>query len=129
MRRKALVTALVLAAALVVAAAAYASFTRSASATQSVSTNTLQPPTAVVATLTSTKCSKPQQVTVTWTASASAFVTGYTVQRNGTTIATLAATATSYVDNAPAHTTQYTYSVVATYQQWSAGSSATAMTC
>ncbi len=60
--------------------AAYATFTRSGSATQAISTQTLQPPTGAAATLTSQcKSSKAQQVTVTWTASISAFTTGYTI--------------------------------------------------
>ena len=121
--------ALVCVGALLSAAAAYAAFTASVSAAQSVSTQTLQPPTNVVATLTSQcKANKAQQVTVTWTGSASAFATGYTVQRDGTTIATVSSATTSYIDNAVAHTTQYIYTVLATYQQWSSGAAAPAVT-
>ena len=60
--------------------------------------------------------------------SASAFATGYTIQRNGTTVATVNSTTTSYVDNGVAHSTQYTYTVLATYQQWSSGTTAPAVT-
>ena len=69
MRRKLpIVLALVSAAALLSAAATYAAFTNIVSAAQSVSTQTLQPPTNVAATLTSQcKSNKAQQVTVTWT--------------------------------------------------------------
>jgi hypothetical protein len=111
------------------ATAAYATFSASDSATQSVSTQTLQPPTTVASTLTSQcKASKAQQVTVTWTASASAFATGYTIQRNSTTVATVSAATTSWIDNTVAHSTAYTYTVLATYQQWSSGATAAAVT-
>ena len=126
MRRKAPVLfALVCAAALFSAAAAYATFTSGASAAQSISTNTLLPPTAV----TGTVAANCKSVTVTWTASASTFATGYTVQRNGTTIATVSAATTSYTDGTTSRHTQYTYTVLATFQQWSAGTSVNATTC
>ena len=124
-----ILVALVCATALLSAAAAYAAFTKSVTAAQSVSTQTLQPPTTVVASLTSAcKSNKAQQVTVTWTASASAFATGYTIQRDGTTIATVSSATASYIDNGVAHTTQYVYTVLATYQQWSSGAAAPAVT-
>jgi heptaprenylglyceryl phosphate synthase len=108
---------------------AYAMFDSSGSAIQPVSTQTLQPPTAAVATLTSTcNKNKTQQVTVTWTASLSAFATGYTIQRNSTTVATVSAATTSWVDNTVAHSTAYTYTVLATYLQWSSGASAAPVT-
>jgi hypothetical protein len=111
------------------AATAYATFTKTASASQSVSTQTLLAPTAPTATLTS-QCNrnKAQQVTVTWTGSASTFETGYTVQRDGATVATLGATATSFVDDTVGHSTTYTYTVLATYKQWSTGVTAAAVT-
>ena len=111
------------------ATAAYAMFNSSDNAIQPVSTQTLQPPTAVVAALTSTcNKNKTQQVTVTWTGSLSAFATGYTIQRNSTTVATVSAATTSWVDNTVAHSTAYTYTVLATYLQWSSGASAPALT-
>jgi len=111
------------------ATAAYAMFDSSGSAVQPVSTQTLQLPTGVGATLTSQcKASKAQQVTVTWTASTSAFATGYTIQRNSTTVATVSAATTSWIDNTVAHSTAYTYTVLATYQQWSSGASAAPVT-
>lgn len=116
-RRLPILLALVCAAALLPAAAAYATFTSGASAAQSVSTDTLQPPTAVVGTV-AANC---KSVTVTWSASASTFESGYTIQRNGTTITTLGATATSFTDSTTSRHTQYTYTVLATYQQWSSG--------
>jgi len=111
------------------ATAAYATFSSGDSAVQAISTQTLQPPTGVAATLTSAcKANKAQQVTVTWTASGSAFATGYTIQRNSTTVATVSATTTSWIDNTVAHSTTYTYTVLATYQQWSSGATAAAVT-
>lgn len=111
------------------ATAAYAMFSSSDSAIQPVSTQTLQPPTNVAAALTS-KCNHgaTQQVTVTWTGSASAFATGYTIQRNSTTVQTVSAATTSWVDNTVAHSTAYTYTVLATYQQWSSGAAAAVVT-
>ena len=124
-RRVPILLALVCAAALLSAAAAYATFTSGASAGQSVSTNTLQPPTN----LQSTVASSCKKVTLTWTGSASAFATGYTIQRNGATLATVPAGTTTYVDSTVAKTTSYTYSVLTTFQQWSAGASVNATTC
>jgi uncharacterized protein YcfJ len=118
--RRLVVVALGCAVALASAAAAFSAFTTGATAAQLVSTQTLLPPTSPGATV-APNCKK---VTVTWTATASSYATGYTVQRNGTTIATVAATATSYVDNTVAHTTQYTYTVFATFQQWSSSGAA-----
>jgi hypothetical protein len=113
------------------ATAAYAIFTSSDSATQAVSTQTLQPPTSVAAALTS-QCNKnkTQQVTVTWALSASAFATGYTVQRSPAfvTPVTLSATTTSWVDNTVAHSTTYTYTVLTTFSQWSSGATPPAVT-
>jgi hypothetical protein len=111
------------------ATAAYATFIASGSAMQAVSTQTLLPPTGASSALTS-QCNrnKAQQVTITWTASASAFTTGYTIQRNSTTIATVGAATATWVDDTVAHTTAYTYTVLATYQQWSSGVSAGAVT-
>jgi hypothetical protein len=111
------------------ATAAYATFTSSGSAIEAISTQTLQPPTGVAATLTS-QCNKnkTQQVTVTWTASTSAFATGYTIQRNSATVATVSAATASWIDNTVAHSTAYTYTVLATYNSWSSGVSAPAVT-
>ena len=111
------------------ATAAYAMFSSSDSAIQPVSTQTLLPPTNVAAALTS-QCNKnkTQQVTVTWTGSASAFATGYTIQRNSTTVQTVSAATTSWVDNTVTHSTAYTYTVLATYQQWSSGATAAVVT-
>jgi hypothetical protein len=111
------------------ATAAYAMFSSGGSAIQPVSTQTLQPPTSLASTLTSTcNKNKTQQVTVTWTASTSAFATGYTIQRDSTIVATVSAATTSWIDNTVAHTTAYTYTVLATYKQWSSGAGAPAVT-
>jgi hypothetical protein len=106
------------------ATAAYATFVSSPSATQAISTQTLQPPTGASAALTSQcKSTKTQQVTVTWTATTSAFATGYTITRSPAfaSSVTVSAATTSWVDNTVAHSTAYTYTVLATYQQWSSG--------
>ena len=124
-RRLPIVAVTVCAALLVSAAAAYAAFTSGASAAQAVSTQTLLSPTSV----TPTVAANCKSVSITWTGSASTFETGYTVQRNGSTIATLSATATSYNDTTTSRHTTYTYTVLATYQQWSSGASANATTC
>lgn len=111
------------------AATAFAGFDSLISASQSISTNTLLPPTSVTATLTSQcKSNKPQQITVTWTSSPSTFETGYTIQRDSTTITSVDATKTSYVDNTVAHATSYTYTVLATYDSWSSGQTGTPTT-
>jgi curli biogenesis system outer membrane secretion channel CsgG len=116
--------AIVCAAALVSAAAAYAAFTSGASVAQSISTNTLQPPTTVVGTV-APNC---KSVTVTWVGSTSTFATGYTIQRNGTTVGTVSAATASYTDSTTSRHTQYTYTVLATFQQWSSGAAAPAVT-
>ena len=123
-RRVAILLALVCAASLLSAAAAYATFASGASAAQSVSTQTLLPPTAV----TGTVASNCKSVTVTWTASTSPFGSGYTIQRNGTTITTVGSTATSFTDSTTSRHTQYAYTVLATYQQWSSGAAAPSVT-
>jgi hypothetical protein len=124
-RRLPIVAVTVCAALLVSAAAAYAAFTSGTSAAQAISTNTLLPPTGLQGTV-ATSCKK---VTLTWTASASAYATGYTIQRNGTTLGTVAAGTTTYADNGASKTTSYTYTVLTTFQQWSAGASVNVTTC
>ena len=124
-RRLPLLLALVCAAVLLPAAAAYAAFTSGASAAQSVSTNTLQPPTSLQG-MVAASCKK---VTLTWTGSASAYATGYTIQRDGTTLGTVAAGTTTYADSTASKSTSYTYAVLTTFQQWSAGTSINVTTC
>ena len=131
MRGRRLSTLLAIFAAVVLgtAATALAGFTGLVSASQSISTNALLPPTAVTTTLTSQcKANKAQQVTVGWTGTASAFGTGYTIQRDGVTVATVSSTTSSYVDNGVAHSTSYTYTVLATYKSWSSGQAAPPIT-
>jgi hypothetical protein len=128
-RRLSILLAILAAVVLGAAATALAGFTGLVSASQSISTNALLAPTAVTATLTSQcKSNKAQQVTVGWTASASAFGTGYTIQRDGVTVATVSSTTTSYVDNGVGHSTSYTYTVLATYRSWSSGQAAPPIT-
>src|SRR3954465_9809892 len=113
------------------ATAAYATFVSSGSATQAISTQTLQPPTRAGAALTS-QCNKnkTQQVTVTWTASTSAFATGYTITRSPAfaSSVTVSAATTAGVDTTVAHSTTYTYTGLATYRQWSSGVTPAAVT-
>jgi hypothetical protein len=68
-------------------------------------------------------------VTLTWAGSASAYATGYTIQRNGTTLGSLPAGTTTFVDSTASKTTAYTYTVLTTFQQWSAGTSLNVTTC
>jgi hypothetical protein len=111
------------------ATAAYATFTSGPTAAQSISTGSLQAPTGAAATLTSVcRSNKAQQITVTWTASASTYGTGYTIERNGATVATVSSATTSWIDNTVAHSTAYTYTVLTTFQQWSSGMGAGAVT-
>jgi hypothetical protein len=48
--------------------------------------------------------------------------------RDSTIVATVSAATTSWIDNTVAHSTAYTYTVLATYQQWSSGASAAPVT-
>ena len=126
MRRKvSILLAVVSAGALFSAAAAYATFTSAPTDATPVSTNTLQPPTSLQGAV-ATSCKK---ITLTWTGSASAFASGYTIQRNGTTLATVAVGTTTYADSTVSKTTSYTYTVLTTFQQWSAGTNLNITTC
>ena len=126
MRRRLALLALGCTVALASAAAAYSAFASGASAAQAVSTQTLLPPTNVAGTV----AGNCKSVTVTWTASGSTFETGYTIQRNGATLTTVSATTSSFTDSTTARHTQYTYTVLATFQQWSSGAAApTVTTC
>jgi hypothetical protein len=62
-------------------------------------------------------------VTVSWTPSASSFVTGYTLTRPSPApppaAVNLAAGTTSWVDSTVKPNTSYTYDVIATYGSWS----------
>ena len=72
---------------------------------------------------------KTGDVLVSWPASTTAGVTGYTVTRstNGAApvvIATVAATATSYDDTAVTGNTTYVYAVASTVQAWTSSTTA-----
>jgi len=119
------------------ASVAAATFTNSAtSGTMSVSSTTLAAPTAPHAAQTNCKANKPVTITVGWTATTSAFATGYTVERATTSggpytpIAMVAIGTTSYLDADPtlAYSTTYHYVVQATYHSWTATSTQTAVT-
>jgi cellulose 1,4-beta-cellobiosidase len=123
--------------ALITASLAGAGFTSPASAGPiSIATATLQPPTGATATQTNCRNNKPVQITVNWTATTSAFATGYTIQRSTTsggpynTIGTLPSGTTTYTDTDPtlAYTTTYDYIVQATYQAWTATSNQASLT-
>jgi hypothetical protein len=94
------------------------------------STATLAPPTAPSASAT---CPNKARgfVLVSWTASTSSFVMGYTVTRAGGAAfapVQLPASATSYTDTTVSGATTYTYTVTATYQSWTAGATAAPVT-
>jgi hypothetical protein len=111
-------------------ALAWATESSTAVAGIQVSTATLHPPGSVSATV-SCPNKKKGDVLVTWTASSSAFTTGYTVTRSGGaafTPVSLGAGATSYDDTTVVGATTYTYTVTATYLSWSAAGSAPAVT-
>ena len=116
---------------LATAAAAFAGFTQSVSGAQTISTATFAPPTSPAAIQVSCKNNKPPQISVSWTASASGFTTGYTIYRSTasgggyTQIGTVNASTTTFTDpsSSLAYTTTYFYVVDATYQSWSSRSS------
>jgi hypothetical protein len=100
--------------------AAFASFTSTTSATMTVGSNTLQPPTGFKVALI---CNgNHAEMTLQWTATASQYATGYTLQytRNGMhpTVVTLDSRATvKYTDSLPKGGT-YTFALVSTYKSW-----------
>jgi hypothetical protein len=125
------------AAALITASLAGASFTSAATGGPiRISTATLQPPTGTTATQTNCNNNKPVQITISWTATTSAFAAGYSIQRSTTsggpysTIGTTPIATTTYIDNNPtlAYTTTYYYVVQATYQSWTATSNLATVT-
>jgi hypothetical protein len=123
--------------ALAAASIAAAQFTASlGGGSMNLSSSTLAAPTGVTPTQTNCRNNKPVEITVTWTATASAYATGYTVERATTsggpfsTIGTVAIGTTTYVDTAPvlAYTTSYYYRVQSTYLSWTAASTQGAVT-
>lgn len=103
-----------------------------ASASLSMGTSTVAPPTSPTATVNCPN-GKKGDVLVRWTASMSAYVTGYTVTRsaNGgaaSTLASLPATATSYDDVTVTSSTTYTYRVTATYRAWTSAAATVSAT-
>jgi hypothetical protein len=132
-----LALALAVAAALAAASIAAAQFTGSvAGGSMALASGTLAPPSAVAAAQTSCRNNKPVQITATWTATTSAFATGYTIERSPTSggpfsaVGTVAAGTTAYVDTDPtlAYTTTYYYRVQATFNSWTAASAQTSVT-
>jgi hypothetical protein len=121
---------------LVFTSLAIAQFTRTASASLPLSSTTLAPPTALSPVQTNCKNSKPPEITVTWTATTSAFATGYTVERAPAaggpfaTVATLASGTTSTVDPdlTLAYTTTYFYRVSSTFHSWTGTSAVASVT-
>jgi len=129
MRRPVLV-ALLTGAALATAAGALADFATNDSASQTLATATLAPPTSTAAAQVSCKNNKPPQISISWTASASGFTTGYTIYRSTTDgsgytqIGTTGSSGTSFSDPSTtlAYNTTYYYVVDAAAQAWSARS-------
>lgn len=136
-RDRFVVVAAVVASALAASTAAVASFQRTATGgPQQIDAATLAAPSGLTATA-GTCLPVPvwtQPISLSWTATTSAFADGQEVRRsvNGgafATIATLARTATSYQDTTTAASTTYTYVIRATKNGWtSASGSASATT-
>jgi hypothetical protein len=128
---RALVSILAVFVTLASAAAAFAGFAAGTSAAETISTATFAPPTGPTAVQVSCKNNKPPQISVSWTASASAFTTGYTIYRSTTSgggytqVGTVNGSTTTFTDPSTllGYTTTYYYVVDATYQSWSARSS------
>jgi hypothetical protein len=128
------VTALAVAfAVLVVAPPALAKYLDPATATASFTTTSLAAPTGVSAAGGCAGTLTPK-VTVTWTASASAFTTGYDVYRAvgvgpSTFLASVSGrTTVAFVDTAVLVATSYTYTLRSRYQSWSKASPSAAAT-
>lgn len=119
----------VLAAAVVVLVAtpAVATMGDSASASAALATTTLAPPTGLTATAGCVGLAAAK-VTLGWTASTSAFATGYDVYRavgagSSTFLASVSpGTTVAYVDTAVSLLTSYTYTVKARFASWSKAS-------
>ena len=116
---------------------ATAQFTNSATAgPMSLASATLAAPTAPTAAQTNCKNAKPPTNTVGWTATSSAFATGYRIERATTSggpyslVANVAIGTTSYLDVDPAlaSSTTYYYRAVSTYQSWTTASGQIALT-
>lgn len=95
------------------------------SASASYTTGTLVAPTSPAAVHSCVLVA--HRVTVSWTASTSPSVGGYSVQRRigaaaFVTVGSVGSGSTSYQDNAVVGSTTYTYRVRATYQAWTADS-------
>jgi hypothetical protein len=123
--------------ALAAASIAAAQFKSSlAGGSMNLSSSTLAAPTGVTPTQTNCRNNRPIELTVTWTATASAYATGYTVQRTTTsggpfsTVGTVPIGTTTYVDTDPVltYTTSYYYRVQSTYLSWTAPSTQGAVT-
>jgi hypothetical protein len=132
-----LVAAVLAAAALGAASTATAQFTRLATGgSMSLASATLAPPTAVTALQTGCKNNKPVTITIGWTATSSAFATGYQIERATASggpysvVANVAIGTTSYVDADPTlgFTTTYYYRVLSTYQSWTAAAAQATVT-
>ena len=108
---------------------AWAHFVDTSSASQTLSSDVLQPPTALLAA--AGPCLDAPSVALSWTASASPGVDGYQVLRSLTTegpflaVGTVAGRQTeNYTDTSLAFSTSYFYAVRATSSAWRSTSSA-----
>jgi hypothetical protein len=135
-RRNLAALAVAAAVGLVFTSLAIAQFTNTVSRALPLSSTTLAPPTAVSPTQTNCRNSKPPEITIAWTATPSAFATGYVVERAPAaggpfaTIATLASGTTSTVDPdlTLAYTTTYFYRVSSTFHSWTGTSTVASVT-
>jgi hypothetical protein len=131
-RRSAVVAVLLV---LAVAGPAVGSFLDPATAASTLSTTQLAAPTGLTATAGCTATiPKLPKVTLSWTATTSAFATGYDVYRAvGIGPSTFLATVTprttvTYVDSAVLVATSYTYTVKTRYAAWTKASSTASAT-
>lgn len=96
-----------------------------------VASATLAAPTKTSVSQANCRPNKTPEITVTWSASSSSYLTSYSVERatasNGpyTSVASLATSYTSYADSSAAlgYSTTYYYRVSAVYKSWTAVSS------
>jgi hypothetical protein len=112
---------------------AQASFLRSQSASMNVATGALAAPTSLSAVPGCAGTLNPK-ITLTWTATTSAYATGYVIRRRliggiYATVATVSGrTTTTYTNSGLLGNTTYQYVVQASYASWTADSTAASAT-
>ncbi len=101
---------------------------------ETVSSGSVAAPTGVASAQVNCRVNKSPEVTVTWTASSSGYITSYEVERstsiNGSYMAlgSVSASKTSFTDSESlGYSTTYYYRVSAAYRSWSAPSSVSSL--